>query len=255
MTDWIKFLKSITQESDQIALKYFNACDLKVEIKPDRTPVSQADQEIEDFIRQRVKEEHPELSILGEEYGSTKSTSNRTLIIDPIDGTKNFIKAIPFFATLLAIEEEGEVIASLISAPALGEQWWAQKGKGAFHNGKRIHVSNVAKLEDSLAFHGSIFGSEASTPPEPMLELLSKTYRQRGFGDFYQHMMVAMGKGEFCVDFKIKPWDIAPLKIILEEAGGKCTDTNGEATIHGGNAICSNGLLHDVVLEHVNGLK
>ena len=255
MTNWITFLQSITQESDQIALKYFNAHDLKVEIKPDRTPVSQADQEIEDFIRHRVHAEHPELSILGEEYGSTQSTSNRTLIIDPIDGTKNFIKGIPFFATLLAIEEDGEVIASLISAPAMGQQWWAQKGKGAFHNGKQIHVSKVGKLEDSLAFHGSLFGSEASDPAEPMLELLRKTYRQRGFGDFYQHMMVAMGKGEFCVDFKIKPWDIAPLKIILEEAGGKCTDTNGEKTIHGGNAICSNGLVHDAVLDHVRGLK
>ncbi len=255
MTNWIPFLRSIIEQSDEIALKYFNADDLKVEIKPDRTAVSQGDQDIEDFIRQRVAVEHPELSILGEEYGETKTDSNLRLIIDPIDGTKNFVAGIPFFATLLAIEEDGEVVAGLVSAPATGDKWWAAKGEGAFHNGTQIHVSKKDKLEDSLAFHGSSFGSEASHPPEPVLELLSKTYRQRGFGDYFMHMMVAMGKGEFSVDFNIKPWDIAPLQIILTEAGGLCTDSSGNKTIHGGNAICSNGLVHETVIKHIKGLK
>jgi histidinol-phosphatase len=255
MNHWIQFLQSITEKTDKIALKYYRATDLQVEIKPDRTPVSQGDQDIEDFIRQLVAKEHPELSILGEEYGETKTNSNVRLIIDPIDGTKNFIAGIPFFATLLAIEEDGEVIAGLISAPATGDKWWAAKGEGAYHNGKRIHVSKVDTLERSLAFHGSLFGQEGSTIAEPFLTLLSKTYRQRGFGDYLQHMMVAMGKGEFCVDFNIKPWDIAPLQIIVEEAGGKCTDTSGNKTIHGGNAVCSNGLMHDTVVNAVYGLK
>ena len=244
MSTWINFLQSITEKTDAIALKYFNATDLKVEIKPDYTPVSQGDQEIEDFIRTCVAQEHPELSILGEEYGETKTDSNVRLIIDPIDGTKNFVAGIPFFATLLAIEEDNEVIAGLVSAPATGDKWWAAKGEGAYHNGKPIHVSKVDKLEQSLAFHGSLFGSEASKQAEPMLELLRKTYRQRGFGDYYQHMLVAMGKGEFCADFNLKPWDIAPLRIILSEAGGLCTDSNGKKTIHGSNAISSNGILH-----------
>ena len=255
MSMWIEFLQSITEETDAIALKYFKAVDLKVEVKPDHTPVSQGDQEIEDFIRTRVAQEHPELSILGEEYGETKTDSNIRLIIDPIDGTKNFVVGIPFFATLLAIEEDNEVIAGFVSAPATGDKWWAAKGEGAYHNGKSIHVSKIDKLERSLAFHGSLFGSEASKHAEPMLALLCKTYRQRGFGDYYQHMMVAMGKGEFCADFNLKPWDIAPLGIIVSEAGGLCTDSNGEKTIHGGNAISSNGVLHKKVLSYINGLS
>ncbi len=252
---WLKFLHNITQKTDEIALKYFNASDLKVEIKPDHTPVSQGDQEIEDFIRLCVAKEHPELSILGEEYGETKTNSNLRLIIDPIDGTKNFIAGIPFFATLLAIEEDHDIIAGLVSAPATGDKWWAMKGKGAYHNDRQIHVSKVNALEKSLAFHGSLFGTEASKQAEPMLKLLSKTYRQRGFGDYYQHMLVAMGKGEFCADFNLKPWDIAPLRIILSEAGGICTDSNGEPTIYGENAISSNGLLHEDVLSYIKGLS
>ena len=254
MSDWLKFLKDITVKTDKIALKYFYADDLQVTLKPDHTPVSQGDQEIEDFIRQCAAKEHPELSILGEEYGETKTTSNLRLIIDPIDGTKNFIAGLPFFATLLAIEQANEIIAGLVSAPATQDQWWAVKGAGAYHNGQRIHVSDVTNLEQSLAFHGSLFGTEASNPQAPFLALLAKTYRQRGFGDYYQHMLVAMGKGEFCVDFKLKPWDIAPLSIIIAEAGGICTDTQGEQTIYGGNAISSNSLLHQEVLSHIKGL-
>lgn len=255
MTDWISFLQSITALSDPIALRYFNADDLKVEIKPDRTPVSQGDQDIEDFIRQLVAKQHPELSILGEEYGATRTDSNLTLIIDPIDGTKNFIAGIPFFATLLAIEEEGEVIAGLVSAPATGDTWWAAKGQGAFHNGKPIQVSNVTNIEESMAFYGSLYGSEASQQVEPVLALLKQTYRQRGFGDYLQHMMVAMGKGEFAMDFNLKPWDVAPMKIIVEEAGGVCTDSSGKASIYGGNAITSNGQFHDKVIAELDGLS
>jgi histidinol-phosphatase len=255
MTDWIAFLQNITEQSDKIALRYFKAKQLKVEIKPDRTPVSQGDQDIEDFIRQQVANHHPELSIIGEEYGETKTDSNVKLIIDPIDGTKNFIAGIPFFATLLAIEEDGEVIAGLISAPATGDKWWAAKGQGAFHNGERIHVSKVSDISKSMACFGSLYGPEGSDVAEPVLNLLKQTYRQRGFADYLQHMMVAMGKAEFCMDFKIKQWDIAPLKIIIEQAGGICTDSSGNETIHGGNAICSNGQFHELIITELNGLK
>lgn len=255
MTDWLAFLHSITEQSDPIALKYFNADDLQVEIKPDRTPVSQGDQDIEDFIRHLVAKQHPELSILGEEYGQTQADSDLTLIIDPIDGTKNFIAGIPFFATLLAIEHAGEIIAGVVSAPATGDKWWAAKGQGAFHNSKAIQVSKKTRIEDSMALYGSLYGQEASQVAEPVLELLQQTYRQRGFGDYLQHMMVAMGKGEFAMDFNLKPWDVAPLKIILEEAGGICTDSSGKATIHGGNAITSNGQFHEQIIATLAGLK
>ena len=254
MSAWTDFLKNITEKTDPLALRYFNVTDLKVSIKPDHTPVSQADQEIEALIRECVAQEHAELSILGEEYGETKTNTDIKLIIDPIDGTKNFIAGLPFFATLLAIEDKGEVIAGHVSAPATGDKWWATKGQGAYHNGKRIYVSQQDKLEQSLAFHGSLFGTEASYSAEPVLALLRQTYRQRGFGDYYQHMLVAMGKGEFCVDFKLKPWDIAPLSIIVSEAGGICSDTKARQTIYGGNAVSSNGLLHETVLSYIKDL-
>ena len=255
MLRWVEFLKEITKHTDKIAMRYFNAEKLQVTIKEDYTPVSQADHEIEDYIREQVVLKHPELSITGEEYGHTETDSNVRLIIDPIDGTKNFVAGIPFFATLLAIEEEGEVVAGLVSAPATKDLWWAEKGEGAFHNGQRIHVSTTDNIGASLAFHGSLYGPEASTIAEPVLALLSKTYRQRGFADYYQHMLVAMGKGEFSLDFNIKQWDIAPLKIIVEEAGGICTDSKGNISIHGGNAVCSNGLFHDSLISELNGVS
>ena len=255
MSAWTDFLRSITEKTDPLARRYFNATDLTVNIKPDHTPVSQADQEIEVLIRECVAQEHAALSILGEEYGETQTNADSKLIIDPIDGTKNFIAGIPFFATLLAIEDKGEVIAGHVSAPATGDKWWAAKGQGAYHNGRRIYVSKQDKLEQSLAFHGSLFGSEASHAAEPVLTLLRQTYRQRGFGDYYQHMLVAMGMGEFCVDFNLKPWDIAPLSIIVSEAGGVCSDTKGQRTVYGGNAVSSNGLLHDVLLSYIKNLS
>lgn len=255
MTDWLKLLHNIVFQSDPIALRYFNSEQLNVTIKADHTPVSQADQEIEDFIRSLVAKQKLSLSIIGEEYGETKADSNVKLIIDPIDGTKNFIAGIPFFATLLAIAIDDEIIAGLVSAPGTGDQWWAAKGDGAFHNGKRIQVSKVDNIAQSLAFHGSLFGQEASQQAEPVLKLLQQSYRQRGFGDYLQHMMVAMGKGEFAMDFNLKPWDIAPINIILQEAGGVCTDSNGKQTIYGGNAITSNGLFHQQLIATLNGLQ
>jgi histidinol-phosphatase len=254
MSDWQHFLLSLTEKTDPLALKYFNTSDLKIELKADRTPVSQGDQDIEDFIRSQVAKSHPELSILGEEYGETKTDSNVRLIIDPIDGTKNFIAGIPFFATLLAIEVDGAVVAGVVSAPATGDKWWASKGGGAFHNGNPIHVSKVANIADSMALYGSLYGQEASSVAEPVLNLLKQTYRQRGLGDYLQHMFVAMGKGEFAMDFNLQPWDVAPLKIIVEEAGGVCTDSSGEKTIFGGNAITSNGMFHEHIIAELKGL-
>jgi histidinol-phosphatase len=255
MSNWIEFLTALVDETDTLALKYFRADDLGVTIKSDRTPVSQGDEEIENHIRQMVAKSHPELSIVGEEYGSTVGASSTKLIIDPIDGTKNFIAGLPFFATLLAIEEEGEVIAGLVSAPETGDRWWAAKGEGAFHNGNKIQVSSVDSIDKSLVFFGSLYGQEASKQAEPVLNLLKQTYRQRGFGDYYQHMLVAMGKGEFSLDFNLKQWDIAPLKIIVEEAGGVCTNSSGNKTIHGGNAVCSNGQFHQQIISTLDGLK
>lgn len=254
MIDYVSFLLRIADLSDPIALKFYNADELGVEIKANETPVSAGDLAIENEIRRLVGKEMPNLSIVGEEYGLTQGDSNVKLIIDPIDGTKNFIKGIPFFATLLAIEEDGEVVAGLVSAPANNDRWWAQKGQGAFHNGKQIKVSDVARVEDCLAVHGSIFGSEASDDPQKVLNLLSRTYRQRGFGDYYPAMLVAMGLADFAIDFKLKEWDIASLKIIVEEAGGQFSDTAGQDNIYSGNFVVSNGKLHADVVNALDGL-
>jgi len=254
MQDWIPFLKDIAELSRPIAMKHFQSSGLGVNVKADQTPVSQADLEIENHIRKLVNERYPDLSIMGEEYGETKGESDTTLIIDPIDGTKNFIAGIPYFATLLAIESRDVVVAGLVSAPATGDMWWAQKGQGSFHNGKPIKVSTVASLDKALAFHGSLFGSEAADDSTPVLSLLKQTYRQRGFGDYYAHMLVAMGLGEFAFDFKLKPWDIAPLKIIVEEAGGQFSDVDGHDTIYSSNLITSNGILHDLVQKQLHGV-
>jgi len=254
MTDYTSFLLSIADVSDPLAMHYYQADELGVEIKDNETPVSAGDLAIENEIRRLVADKMPDLSIVGEEYGLTQAESNVKLIIDPIDGTKNFIKGIPFFATLLAIEVDGEVVAGLVSAPANNDRWWAQKGQGAFHNGKKIQVSDTATIEDCLAVHGSIFGSEASDDPQRVLSLLSRTYRQRGFGDYYPAMMVAMGLADFAIDFKLKEWDIASLKIIVEEAGGQFSNTAGENNIYSGNFVVSNGRVHNDVVTALDGL-
>ncbi len=253
MTQWIPFLTQLCDVADAIALAHFNNADLKIDLKSNMTPVSAADLAIENDIRALVKEHHPTISIVGEEYGETKGDSPTKLIIDPIDGTKNFIRGLPFFGSLFAIETDGNVVAGMVSAPVLKQRWWAQKGEGAFYNGTQIHASNVSTLAEANGFYGSLFGSEASSTPDPVINLLKATNRQRGFGDFYPHMLVAMGCGEYAIDFKLNVWDIAPLKIIVEEAGGQCSDTRGNPSIYSGNVVSSNSILHDTVLSYING--
>ena len=255
MSSWIPFLEKICNVADDIAMHYFNHASLKVEIKDNMTPVSAGDLAIENEIRSLVKKENPELSIIGEEYGETTTNSSLKLIIDPIDGTKNFIRGLPFFGSLFAIEDDGEVVAGMVSAPALNDRWWAAKGHGAFYNGNAIHASAIESLSEANGFYGSLFGSEASSTPDPVIQLLKDTYRQRGFGDFYPHMLVAMGCGEYAIDFKLSVWDIAPLKIIVEEASGQCTNTNGESTIYSGNIVSSNKKLHATVLDYIKGCE
>ena len=255
MSDWISFLTKLCDVADDIALHYFNHSKLDVTIKDNMTPVSAGDLAIENEIRSLVQKEHSNLSIIGEEYGETTADSSIKLIIDPIDGTKNFIRGLPFFGSLFAIEEQGNVVAGMVSAPALSDRWWASKGQGAFYNGKNISTSNVSKLTEANGFYGSLFGSEASSTSEPVINLLKDTYRQRGFGDFYPHMLVAMGCGEYAIDFKLNVWDIAPLKIIVEEAGGICSDTNGNNSIYSGNIISSNQQLHQTVLTYIKGCE
>ena len=255
MSNWIPFLTELSNVADDIALHYFKSSSLNVEIKDNMTPVSAADLAIENKIRALVNANHSELSIIGEEYGDTVGSSNVKLIIDPIDGTKNFIRGLPFFGSLFAIEDDGHIVAGMVSAPALNDRWWAEKGQGAFYNGTSMQTSTIDTLKEANGFYGSLFGSEASSTPEPIIQLLKDTYRQRGFGDFYPHMLVAMGCGEYAIDFKLNSWDIAPLMIIVEEAGGQCSNTFGEHTIYSGNIVSSNKKLHATVLDYIKGCE
>ena len=192
-TDWLPFLTDLADEADAIAMRYFRAGDLHIDSKPDRSLVTQADLEVETAIRRTTAARHPELGIFGEEQEEVGHNAPRRLIVDPIDATANFARGIPIFATLLAIEDEGEIVAGFVSAPALHQRWHAARGHGAFSGDRRIRVSAVKTLADAQIFHGSLAGQEAVPGTAKLPGLLAKSWRQRGVGDFYQHMLVAEG--------------------------------------------------------------
>lgn len=246
--DWLPLLHELADEADAISTRYFQSTDLHVETKPDRSLVTKADLEVESAVRDLLRARHPDLGVFGEEHGQEKGSSSSRLIVDPIDATANFARGIPVYATLLAIETDGEVVAGLVSAPKLGSRWHASRGGGAFCGDQRLRVSGVASLADAQAFHGSLAGGEAVPNTAKVPELVGRTARQRGFGDFWQHMLVAQGSGEVGLDPVVAPWDVAPIGIIVEEAGGKATTVGGDSDIYGGSLVTTNGLLHDEVL-------
>lgn len=251
--DWLDHLLHLADIAEPIAMKHFNNAKLKVEYKDNATPVSEGDLEIEAHIRDYIKQTTPGLSVLGEEFDECNYNEPIKLIIDPIDGTSNFIRGIPFFATLLAIEIDKTIVAGVVSTPATQDRWYSARGEGAYHNGKRIHVSDISDLAASQAFYPGLYGNEARGNREKLLTLLSKTKRQRGFGDYLIHTMVAQGCGEFSLDYGLKPWDLAPLGILVEEAGGKVTDQFGNTfSPYEGSIVCSNGRVHDEVIRYLN---
>lgn len=245
--DWLPILHEIADRADAIALRLFRMKGLRVDTKADQSPVTEADQAIESTARALARERHTELGLLGEEQGEVGPTETR-LIIDPIDGTRNFVRGIPIFATLLAIEAHGEVVAGVASAPALGARWHAARDCGAFREGRRLQVSRVRALDRALLFHGNLGPGEAGPAPG-LLRLIGRVERTRGFGDFYQHVLVAEGAGEIAIDPVVKPWDVAALQLIVEEAGGRATALGGERSIYASSLVSSNGPLHEAVLE------
>lgn len=247
---WLPFLTDLADQADAIALRYFRAGDLHVDAKPDRSLVTQADLEVETALRETTEARFPEIGIFGEEHGQTNADADTRLIIDPIDATANFARGIPIFATLLAIEQGDEVVAGMVSAPALHQRWHAARGHGAFSGDRRLRVSGVAAMEDAQIFHSSLAGAEAVPNSKKIPALLERSWRQRGVGDFYQHMLVAEGCGEVALDPIVMPWDIAPLQVIVEEAGGRATTVSGTRNIRGGSLFSTNGALHDTVLAH-----
>jgi histidinol-phosphatase len=246
---WLELLVQLADEADVVSRHYFESVSLKVMHKDDKTPVSEADIEIERIVRKSLLSRFPQLGVIGEEFESCEASLPYKLIIDPIDGTSNFIRNIPIFGTLMAIEKHGKIIAGLVSNGFTRERWSASKGSGAFYNGKAIRVSTIETIEKSQGFYGSLFGNEARGDFHKLTHLLSKTKRQRGIGDFLMHMWVANGYGEFGIDFGLKPWDIAPLGIIVQEAGGHVTQVDGsEFSIYTGSILTSNNLFHDQIV-------
>ncbi len=239
--------------ADRITMERFRAHDLKVTTKPDLTPVSEADEAVERAIRERLGESTGHL-VLGEEFGTvagdTLADSEYRWIIDPIDGTKSYVRGVPIWATLIGLERAGELIVGVASAPALGMRWWAGRGLGAFRDGERISVSSVAMLDDAqLSFAWDT--SErfyADGVGNKLVDLSHRCWRTRGIGDFWQHLLVAEGAFDVAVDPIVSLWDIAALIPILEEAGGRWTAVDGRADVDGGGFVCTNGLLHDAVI-------
>ena len=246
--DWLPLLTQIADRSDEIARRLFRRVDLRVEEKPDRSLVTEADRDIESAARKLIAELRPELGVFGEEQGEQAGRSSSRLIIDPIDATANFVRGIPVFATLLAIEVETEVVAGVVSAPALGSRWHAVRGEGAWQGERRLRVSGMRQLAPAQLFHGSLAGFEGGRTPPGLSRLAAETHRQRGFGDFWQHCLVAAGSGEIAVDPIVAPWDIAALQVLVEEAGGRATTLRGERSIYGGSLVSTNGFLHEQVL-------
>jgi histidinol-phosphatase len=221
---------------------------LAVERKQDGSPVTEADRAVERELRTRIEAARPEDALVGEEYGSAGGGARRWFL-DPIDGTKNFVRGIPVFATLIALEVEGVIEVGVVSAPALGARWWAMRGGGAYASGRPVRVSTVASLDRAQLAYDSVPGFAVRGLEAPFLGLARRCARTRGFGDFWSHVLVAEGCVEVAVEPEVAPWDLAPLLRIVEEAGGRFTDLEGRPRIDGGSAVASNGLLHDEVLE------
>jgi histidinol-phosphatase len=237
-----------------IALRYFRS-DVRVMQKPDRTPVTQADQEAETAIVERLRPLFPDIGFLGEEFGAQGGQARRW-IVDPIDGTKNFVRGIPYWATLLALEEDGEITLGVVHSPATGELYWARRGQGAWLDGVPLRVSHVGRLGDAMVTHSSLNllrSLEGGRLWDGFIRLVDRTDRQRGFGDYFGYTFVLRGQAEIMLEADVKPWDIAPFKILFEEAGGRFTDFAGQPTIYSGNALASNGRLHDEALALLRG--
>ena len=237
--------------ADEITVARFRAEDLAVETKPDLTPVTEADRNVEHLVRDRLAAARPDDAIVGEELGGSGDAPRRW-IIDPIDGTKNYVRGIPVWATLLALEVEGEIEVGVVSAPALYRRWWASRGEGAFaYDGRatrRLRASGVARLADAQLCFGGLEDWEGVGRLGDLVELGRACWRTRGFGDILNYMFVAEGAVEIGLDPEAKLWDLAAPMIIVEEAGGTFTDLGGAPRADVGDGIATNGLVHDAAL-------
>lgn len=249
--DDINLALKLADQADAVTLDRFGALDLRIETKPDLTPVTDADQSVERVLRETLAAARPDDALLGEEYGGTAVFAGRQWVIDPIDGTKNFVRGVPVWATLIALLEDGVPVVGVVSAPALGRRWWAGTGAGAFSSfGGRtrpISVSGVDALDAaSLSYSDLTAGWEDRR--DAFVALTDAVWRVRAYGDFWSYCLLAEGAVDIAVEPEVKLWDLAALDVVVREAGGAFTNLAGAPGPHGGSAVATNGSLHEKVL-------
>jgi histidinol-phosphatase len=246
----------LADRADVLTLARFQALDLVVETKPDLTPVTDADKGTEQLIRGMLADSRPADGIVGEEFGDQGGTGRRW-ILDPIDGTKNFVRGVPVWATLIALADGDRVVVGVVSAPALGRRWWAATGEGAWAGGelvpepRRIRVSRIGRLADaSLSFSDATGWADGGNGLDALQRAV---WRTRAYGDFWSHLLVAEGAVDVAAEPELAIWDVAALVAVVEEAGGTITSTSGGHVLAGGGAVSTNGVLHREVLAELAG--
>jgi histidinol-phosphatase len=247
VTGDLAFAHALADAADAITLARFRAADLLVETKPDLSPVSEADRAAEERLRSLVAASGRGEGVLGEEFGD--DGGDVKWIVDPIDGTTNYVRGVPVWATLLALSRDGTVVCSLVSAPALGRRWWAARGEGAFAAGVRCAVSRVAAIEDA-----SVSVTSARRMPPGWHSIVQRSWSNRGFGDFWQYCLLAEGVLDVAADAVMNVWDYAPVQLLVEEAGGVCSTFAGSEPEPLGTFVATNGALHDEVVALLVGM-
>ncbi|WP_273732567.1 histidinol-phosphatase [Mycolicibacterium septicum] len=246
----------LADQADALTMDRFGALDLHIETKPDLTPVTDADRGAEEALRASLAAARPDDTVFGEEFGGTTTLTGRQWVIDPIDGTKNFVRGVPVWCTLIALLDDGVPTIGVVSAPALARRWWAGLGQGAFGSfagaTRTLSVSGVTDLASaSLSYSDLTTGWEHRR--DRFVELTDAVWRVRAYGDFWSYCMVAEGAVDIACEPEVKLWDIAPLDILIREAGGTFTSIDGAEGPHGGSALATNGSLHAAVLDRLAG--
>ncbi len=254
MKELLDFAIQTAEQAGRITLKYFQS-DIDVEVKPDNSPVTVADREAEDFIRQEIEKRFPDDGILGEEFGEKKSKSGLRWLIDPIDGTKSFIRGVPLYGTMISLEKDGEPQIGVVRFPPLNQTISALQGNGCYMNDKKCTISKTDQLAKATLTMASFGDLARDWGDKVLLRLIRKTALHRTWGDCYGYMMVATGQADICIDTIVHIWDVTPLLPIIQEAGGRITNLNGDASIHMSNTIATNGLFHDELLELIMSSK
>ncbi|MBY6538992.1 histidinol-phosphatase [Rhodococcus sp. BP-349] len=256
LADDLALALRLADAADAITTARFLAVDLRIEDKPDLTPVSDADLAVETEIRRLLSDARPADSVLGEEFGGDAVLSGRQWVLDPIDGTKSFVRGVPIWATLIALLVDGVPVVGVVSAPALKRRWWAADGLGAharFDDGdaRALSVSSVGTTGSASLGFSSLSGWKDAGLREQFIDLTDEVWRIRGYGDFLSYCLVAEGSIDVAAEPEVSLWDLAPLDVLVREAGGRFTALDGAAGPHGGSAVASNSLLHDAVLERL----